>query len=63
MSYQTWAAGPYPLNWFALCAGIAAINDVVVPAPLSFCQLTSLLLFAIDPAVDGSFTPLFLRML
>jgi hypothetical protein len=49
MSYQTQAAGPYPVNYlFVAIAGIAAIDDVL-PVPLSICRLTSLLLFAIDP--------------
>jgi hypothetical protein len=66
MSYQTRRAaiGPYPVNCCGCAtrglAGIAAIDDVASGCLLSICQLTSLLLFAIDPAVDGFVvTPLF----
>jgi hypothetical protein len=67
MSYQTQAAGPYPVNCllqaFTLALAFAgtAVIDGVLPAPLLICRLTSLLVFAIDPAVDGLLLPCFLN--
>jgi hypothetical protein len=57
MSYQTLSCWALPGELLLACAGIAAIDNVL-PARLSICRLTLLLLFAIDPAVDGSVTPL-----
>jgi hypothetical protein len=75
MSYQTQAAGPYPVNCLLwLChgfTGITAIDDVFLPVPLficrlpySFCCLPLLwlsMVFAIAPAVNGLLLPCFLN--